>query len=163
MTTAEQTSTPETLSGQAPAEYSRWWLAPLVNTLGAVTFMAASLTVYHFFFAPRPVTFAVLDLHRIVDAKEIEFTAMLSQPNVSEADRKRAMDLVAGIEPQLKQVLNQVRSECGCEILVKAAAMTSGSIQDVTPRVAELMHINEQDVAKARDQLRRNLAAPAAK
>ena len=135
----------------------RWWVAPVMSMAGVVVCIIGSLSIYHHYFAPRPQKFAVLDLHHIVEAKEIEFTAMLGKPNVNDDDRKRAMDLVAGIEPQLKQVLIQVRAECDCEILVKAAALTSDNIPDITKHVAKLMKINDQELAKAREMIRRNL------
>jgi hypothetical protein len=143
--------------GEVQSVDQKWWVTPMWAVLGAVACIVGSLTVYHQYFAPRQVKFALLDLHHIVDAKEIEFTSMLAKPNVTDDDRKRAMDMVAGIEPQLKQVLAQVRSECGCEILVKAAALTSDNIPDITSRVAELMKINDQDLAKAREAIRRNI------
>ena len=135
----------------------KWWVTPMWTALGAMACIVGSLMIYHQYFAPKQVKFALLDLHHIVDAKEIEFTSMLAKPNVTDDDRKRAMDMVAGIEPQLKQVLAQVRSECGCEILVKAAALTSDNIPDITLRVAEMMKINDQDLARAREAIRRNI------
>ncbi len=138
----------------------RWWVAPLITVTAISACMVASLAIYHQFFVPRPVKFALLDLHYIIDAKEVEFTAMLANPSVTEEDRKNAMDLVSGIEPQLKRVLAQVRLDCECEILVKAAALTSNNIPDITKHVANLMNINADEISKAKEKIRQNINGP---
>ncbi len=135
----------------------RWWVAPLITVAAMTICVVGSLGIYHQYFVPRPVKFALLDLHYIIDAKEIEFTSMLASPSVTEAERKKAMDLVSGIEPELKKVLAQVRVDCGCEILVKAAALTSSNIPDITKQVADLMKINADEIIKAKERIRQNI------
>lgn len=157
MTTETSITDSPDASEQTPAEAQRWWVAPLITVAAVTACMIGSLSIYHQYFVPQPLKFAVLDLHYIIDAKEVEFTSMLASPSVTDDERKKAMDLVSGIEPQLKQVLNQVRSECECEILVKAAALSSAKIPDITKRVADLMNINAENVAKAKEQIRRNI------
>ena len=157
MTTVEPIPNSQLPMEQMPVETQRWWVAPLTTVAAVTACMVGSLSIYHQYFAPKPLNFAVLDLHYIVDAKEVEFTSMLASPSVTDDERKKALDLVAGIEPQLKQVLDQVRRECECEILVKAAALSSTKIPDVTKRVADLMNINAENVAKAKEQIRRNI------
>jgi hypothetical protein len=143
--------------GETTGEAQRWWVAPLVTIATVAVVVVGSLYIYHQIFASKPMKFAVLDLHYIIDAKEVEFTAILASPSVTDDERKKAMDLVSGIEPQLKDVLSQVRAECGCEILVKAAALSSTSLPDITKRVGELMGINPENVAQAKEQIRRNI------
>lgn len=157
MTTETSVTDNQDASENLPAEAQRWWVAPLVTVASVAACMIGSLSIYHQYFAPQPLKFAVLDLHYIIDAKEVEFTSMLASPSVTDDERKKAMDLVSGIEPQLKEVLSQVRTECKCEILVKAAALASDKIPDITKRVADLMNINAENVAKAKDQIRRNI------
>ncbi len=157
MTTDASITDNQDSSEQIRVEAQQWWVAPLVTVAAVTACLVGSLSIYHQNFAPKPMNFAVLDLHYIVDAKEVEFTSMLASPSVTDDERKKAMDLVSSIEPQLKQVLNQVRSECECEILVKAAALSSTKIPDITKRVADLMNINAENVAKAKEQIRRNI------
>lgn len=163
MTTNEAIVDAQDKIADPSSDPQRWWVAPLVAIAAVAGVVIGSLYIYHQNFAPRPLKFAVLDLHYIVDAKEIEFTSMLASPTVSDDDRKKAMDLVAGIEPQLKQVLAQVRAECECEILVKAAALSSSKIPDITKQVAELMAINAESVAKAKERIRQNINGNTAK
>ena len=159
MTTETPTTDHQEASKQITVDIQRWWVAPLVTVAAVTICMVGSLSIYHKYFVPRPLKFAVLDLHYIIDAKEIEFTSMLARPSVTDDDRKKAMDLVSAIEPQLKQVLAQVRTECECEILVKAAALTSSGIPDITKQVANLMKIDEADVAKAKERIRQNITS----
>lgn len=140
----------------------RWWLAPMGYATIGVAALVGSIALYHNYFAPKPMRLAVLDINYIVEAKEMQFTALIAKPGVTEADRKQAMDLVAGVEPELKRILAEVRQECGCEILVKAAALTSGHIPDITKNVAERMKIDEASVLAAKLQIRQSLSTPAA-
>jgi hypothetical protein len=149
----------EAIDLKAQDSQPRWWLGPVVTVTAVVTCLVASFAIYHHYFATQPTKFVVVDLHRIIDAKEIEFTAILSKPGVGESERVRALALVADIEPQLKKALVQTRAECGCEILVKAAALTSDGLPDLTPRVAEIMKISDGDFSKAKDQLQKNIAS----
>ena len=157
MSSEQTVDTHATSNGLTDAQ--RWWVSPMINVTAITACMLASLVIYHHYFAHRPVKFALLDLHYIIDAKEIEFTSMLANPSVTDAERKKAMDLVSGIEPELKKVLAQVRMECECEILVKAAALTSSNIPDVTKQVADLMKINADEIVKAKEKIRHNINA----
>lgn len=136
-----------------------WWLMPLATVVIGATALVGSFAVYHQYFAVKPMRLAVLDINFILEAKELEFTSVLSRPGVTDADRKAALERVAKIEPELRRVVAEVRKECGCEILVKAAAISSEQILDVTGTVAARMQINEASVAGARKDLLNALEA----
>ena len=155
------TSTDEALNSppvrDADDESRTWWLAPLAALFAGVALVASGLYVYHTKFAHKPVKFAVFDLNKVVDSKELIFTAMLSKPGVTDEDRKVALDLVAKIEPELQAVLAEIRQECGCEILVKAAAMSSPNIPDLTMVVAQRMKITEADLSQAKETIMKSM------
>jgi hypothetical protein len=145
--------------GDGSSVAQRWWVIPLMSAVLMEMALLGSLFVYHQQFAPRPIKFVVLDLHRIVDAKQLEFTSILTRPGVNEDDRSKALELVGEIEPQLKRALKLVREECNCQILVKAAALTSEEIPDVTQKVATLMNISDSNLAQAKEQIKRNISS----
>lgn len=138
-----------------------WWLTPIIALIAGIALVAGGLYVYHTRFAYKPVKFAVLDINKIVDSKELIFTALLSKPGVTEEDRKAALDLVAKIEPELQTVLAGLRQECDCEILVKAAALSSPNIPDLTMVVAERMKITEADLSQAKETIKKSMVGHA--
>lgn len=133
---------------------TRWWVAPMGYLVAGLLLVAGALTVYHLNFAPKQVRFAVLDLNFIMEAKELEFTAMLSSPGVTDVERKNALALVSNIEPDLRRVVADVRKECKCEILIKAAALTSSELPDITKIVAERMGVTEASLSASKSQLK---------
>ena len=51
-------------------------------------------------------------------------------------------------------ILDEIRTECNCELLVKAAALTSDRIPDYTSEVASRLKLTEEAVNKAREDIR---------
>lgn len=137
----------------------RWWVAPMGYLMAGLLLMVGGLTVYHINFAPKPMRFAVLDLNFIMEAKELEFTAMLSNPGVTDVERKNALALVANIEPDLRRIVADVRKDCRCEILIKAAALTSNELPDITKVVAERMGVTEASLSNSKSQLKAAIEA----
>lgn len=133
---------------------TKWWIAPMAYLFTGLLVMVGSFAVYHINFAPKAVRFAVLDLNFIMEAKELEFTAMLSSPGVTDVERKNALSLVSNIEPELRRVVADVRKECKCEILIKAAALTSSELPDITKIVAERMGVTEASLSASKSQLK---------
>ncbi len=133
---------------------TRWWIAPMAYLFTGLFVVVGCLVVYHINFAPKAVRFAVLDLNFIMEAKELEFTAMLSNPGVTDVERKNALALVSNIEPDLRRVVADIRKECQCEILIKAAALTSNELPDITKMVAERMGVTEASLSASKSQLK---------
>jgi hypothetical protein len=126
----------------------------LIATLALVVLMFA---LYHLYLVPKPTKFAVLDLNFIVEAKQMQFTAMLAKPGVVDADREAALELVKNMEGQLKTALDEYRAECQCEVLVKAAALTSGGMPDITTQIAQKMGITSDSLSQAKAQVRQSI------
>ena len=140
-------------------EDQRWWIAPLGYLFAGLVMMVGVLFVYHISFARKPIRLAVLDLNFIMEAKELEFTAMLSRPGATDVERKNALALVAGIEPDLRRIVADVRKECQCEILIKAAALSSDQLPDITKVVADRMGVTESSLSVSRAQFKAALEA----
>lgn len=150
---------PQVAAPVALAKEPKWWLAPMGYLVAGLVMMIGVVTVYHISFARKPVRLAVLDLNFIMEAKELEFTAMLSRPGVTDVERKNALALVAGIEPDLRRVVAEIHKECQCEILIKAAALTSDQLPDITKVVADRMGVTESSLSVSRAQLKAALEA----
>ena len=141
-----------------PADYQAsgsWWLAPLFGLLGGLVLVVTSLTIYHRHFAYKPMQLGVVDVSLIVEAKRDIVHAMLAKPDVSDAERQNALDLLVKVEPELRRVLDEVRTECECELLVKAAALTSDRLPDYTGEVAHRLQVTEDAVNRAREAIQK--------
>ena len=90
----------------------------------------------------------------VVEAKRDIVHAMLAKPGVTELEKQTALDLLVKVEPELRAVLDDIRTECNCELLVKAAALTSDRIPDYTSEVASRLKLTEEAVNKAREDIR---------
>lgn len=140
-----------------PADYQapgRWWLAPLFGLLAGVALITASMAIYHRHFAYKPQQLGVVDVSLVVEAKRDIVHAMLAKPGVTELEKQTALDLLVKVEPELRAVLDDIRTECNCELLVKAAALTSDRIPDYTSEVASRLKLTEEAVNKAREDIR---------
>lgn len=137
---------------------SSWWLAPLFALLGGLVLAVTSLTIYHRHFAYKPMQLGVVDVSLIVEAKRDIVHAMLAKPDVSDAERQKALDLLVKVEPELRAVIDEIRAECGCELLVKAAALTSDRLPDYTGEVAHRLQVTEEAVKRAREAIQNAMA-----
>ena len=95
-------------------------VAFLVSTL----VMVIALAGYHTAFgreSKRPI--ATVDLAQIMQIKELVFNDLLTRPNATDADRAKAYDLIKGLSLDITKSVDELRSDCGCQILVKAAVV----------------------------------------
>jgi hypothetical protein len=84
---------------------------------------------------PKAPLLGVIDLGGVMQVKEQQFTAMLTKPNITEADRASAFDLVKAVGSQVEGGIRAVRDECKCILLVKGAVITVDhpALTDYTP------------------------------
>lgn len=137
-----------------PSDYqplSTWWVAPLLGLVAGIVLVISSLAIYHRHFAYKPLQFGVVDVSLVVEAKRDIVHAMLAKPEISEAERLAALNLLGKVEPELRAALDEIRAECECEILVKAAALTSERLPDYTSELARRLQITEEAVTRARE------------
>lgn len=94
-----------------------FWVALLA--LGA-SLLALTLVLR----TPAPTTYATIDLNAIVALKEKEFTTLLSKPDVSDAQREQAYELVKAIGPQIEAGIKALHQSCKCVILTRGAVLS---------------------------------------
>lgn len=111
----------------------------------ALLVTTAMLAAYHFWLAKPATGFAVVDLASVVKIREIEFTALLSRPNVSDEDRKSAYLMVSRIGPEMEAAVERLQRECGCTLVVKSAVI-AGPAKDLTPRLKAMLGMAQGSV-----------------
>lgn len=127
-----------------PAPERQTWfdlVLPLVLpiTVIAIAVVGVMLGAYHHVFTKTDTGFAVVDIAAIVKAREAQFTALLSRPNVGDAERMQAYHLVSKIGPEIEGAINELQQECGCVILVKSAVIAGAP--DRTGRLMDKLGI----------------------
>ena len=103
-------------------------ILPILSLIIIVLAMIAALFFAYHLLIIRPAmpSFAVVDIAEIYRAKEMEFSKTISDPNVTDSDRKNAIDNAQRFAKDLQTVIDKLPKECGCIVLNKAAVMGSG-------------------------------------
>lgn len=129
---------------------------------GKVAFVALScatlvVVAYHMVMrshAPLPI--ATIDLQAVIEAKELQFTDIVTRPGVTDADRERAYQLVSRLAGELETAVRELRRDCNCLVLVSAAVVGRADM-DLTNVLRERMGVAEVNVAALREKLRPRL------
>jgi len=130
-----------------------------------VSFIALSCSMvvaagYHMLVRSQlPLPIATVDLQSVVEAKELQFTDIVTRAGATDADRDRAFQLVASLGGELETAVNELRNECRCMVLVRAAVVGSAP-NDLTGALRKKMGVSEVDVAALRERLRQTRMAP---
>lgn len=82
---------------------------------------------------------AVVDVDGVLQSRREQFVAMLSRPNVTDADREKAYEFVKLTSQQVNSALAQVMRDCQCLVLVKTAVHNPQMVKDLTPQVKDAL------------------------
>lgn len=152
---AEQTALSSDPRAALPSVFD-WLRVAFVSTACALVVVVA----YHMFIRGQiqpPI--ATIDLQSVVDAKELQFTEIVTRPGATDADRDRAYQLVSTLGGELESAVRDIRAECGCTLLVRAAVVGSAHA-DLTPALRARLGIADIDVASLREKLRQTRMTP---
>ena len=111
--------------------------ALLICLLVSLASAAALLAIYHAWNRGhiRP-SIATLDIAEIYRLKESQFSALITKPGASDADRTQAIELARSFGAELTELTQSLPHECGCLVLTRAAVVGAGmNIPDLTPAI----------------------------
>jgi hypothetical protein len=105
-------------------------LLSLVNSTGL-------LAIYHAWNGGQSrQKIATLDIAEIYRLKESQFSAILTKPGASEAERAQAIEQARAFGAELASLTQSLPRECGCLVLTKGAIVGGGAnIPDLTSQV----------------------------
>ncbi|MBE0623517.1 MAG: hypothetical protein IH606_01770 [Burkholderiales bacterium] len=105
----------------------------LVNALVS----ALCIGAYAWWFAPqRAPGLAVLDVGELYRLKETQVSAVLVQPDSSDADRAQALKGASAFGLEVTALIQSLPEECRCLILARGAVVGSARrVPDLTPEV----------------------------
>lgn len=124
------------------------------------TASAVALTV----FALRPqgathgVQVGMVDIPEIMETIELKFTALVTRPGASDADRGEAYDLVKASAPALETLVAGLQRDCDCLLLTRAAVVAGSHVTDYTREIKVAMGIDQVDVAALKKALEASMA-----
>ena len=115
-----------------------------ISAFVALVVLVAGLAMYHSFFAQRTKV-GVVDIPGILEISELIFTDQLSQPNLTDADRAKAYELVKDTGTKIQASMDEILETCGCVLMTKAAVIGGTSI-DYTGEVKKSLGSDNVDV-----------------
>lgn len=106
----------------------------------------------------KPVQFAAVNVSQLIEAHELLFSDLVTNPDATDSDRARAMKLAEELGPKLTDALEQTRLECGCQLLVSSAIVGTPQL-DLTSAVGSRIGLNSAEIKAASARVRANLTA----
>lgn len=155
---SEQSAAPAAQPAGAPAHYKGAARAVLMAAAAAVLTCGAGLWAYHAAFYAPPLRIATVDLDAVVEAKQLQFAEAIGRPGITDAEREGALKLVEGFASELGKAVSELKSECECLVLVKAAVVGASGM-DLTPQLKQKMQVSNVDVEALRARIRGMRAA----
>ena len=104
----------------------------VIQALIALLVATGVMAAYHYKVAPLPVRFAVVDLASVYRENEQAFTALVSKPGITDAEREVALNRATAFAKALPPSLESLSQDCGCTLLLKTVVAGHG------PEVADL-------------------------
>ncbi|TDR30289.1 hypothetical protein [Hydromonas duriensis] len=103
-----------------------------------------SVVLYHFYIAPKPTKFGLLDVQKITSLIENQARqTIVENLNASEAQQQAARNSFEYNMRNLQEVINKTGDECQCVLIVKAATLNTQSkrLPDYTAQAIERMNL----------------------
>lgn len=149
-------SEPAEQTGKQPSALSFWQVttvAAMVSTMVVISALAG----YHVYFARanKPKTLGTVDLQQVLQIKEMAFNELLTRPGTTDADRERAYEMLKGLNGEITRAIDDLRVECNCNILVKAAVIGDGDI-NLTEALKAKMGIAAASSEELQNKVRNN-------
>ncbi len=139
----------------AVSQISFWqvvWVAVFISAV----IVAVTLVGYHLFFYSKVAKFGVVDLESVLETNQLMLMDKVSGGSVTDQDRLSAFNAAKDFGKDLDKALNQIKSECGCSILVSSALIV-GETKDYTTDIKEMLGLDKVNVdllkQKMSDQL----------
>lgn len=123
----------------------------LVPAVALSMFVSGALMAfYHFYVAPKPVQFALMDVQKL--SSSIENEARQSIVNNLEATPEQRAVAAATYEGKmraLQDVINKIGKDCDCVLVVKAAALNTSNnkLMDYTASAEKLLGLAKPEAA----------------
>lgn len=131
------------------------WMGLIINVVITLVLVAGMIGVYHYTVASQTKQkIAVVDIAEILGLKELQVTAAATNPDATDRQRAEAFEEITRFARDMETAVNDLQSECGCTLLVRAAVVKANAAEDLTPALKERLGMAGLDQAKLVQQLR---------
>lgn len=150
-------SHPTEASMEAPANGLSLLATAATAALVSLVVVTSALLVYDRVLR-KPVQLAAVNVSQLIEAHELLFSDLVTNPDATDSDRARAMKLAEELGPKLTDALEETRRDCGCQLLVSSAIVGTPQL-DLTSAVGSRIGLNPAEIKAASARVRANLTA----
>jgi hypothetical protein len=112
-----------------------WFVVAAMSFLISATVLAS----YHFWLAPKPPQFGMLDMEITLKHQQQVFADLITR-----GKGEAAYDLATKTGPRINAAMQKLAEECACIVLVNHAVVSG--VPDLTARMQQLMNVSSQGV-----------------
>lgn len=102
---------------------------------------AMVLASYHFWLAPKPQQFGMLDMDVTLKRQQQVFADLIAK-----GKGEAAYDLASKTGPRINAAMQKLSEECACIVLVNHAVISG--VPDLTARMQQLMNVPSKGIPK---------------
>ena len=115
----------------------------------AMSFLISAIVLasYHFWLAPKPPQFGMLDMDVTLKRQQQVFADLIAK-----GKGDAAYDLATRTGPRINAAMQKLSEECGCIVLVNHAVISG--VPDLTARMQQLMNVPANGVTKPNERNR---------
>ncbi len=106
----------------------------------------------------EPPRVGMVDVQEIMETLELQFTSLVTKPNVSDADRDAAYELVKQSAPRIETLLATIQRDCACLLLTRASVVAGSAVTDYTPQIKVALGLDRVDIATLKTQVRESMS-----
>jgi len=107
-------------------------IGPIMVLVIAILNTWVSIAAYHWWIAPAPVRIGVVDIATLYREHEAAFTRMVTEGNVTDIDRRIALDRAETFARRLPVAINELSDDCRCVLLPANAVAGRHNVRDLT-------------------------------
>ena len=109
----------------------------------AMSFLISAMVLasYHFWLAPKPPQFGMLDMDVTLKHQQQVFADLIAKGN-----GEAAYDLASKTGPLINTAMRKLSEECACIVLVNHAVVSG--VPDLTARMQQLMNVPSKGIPK---------------
>lgn len=116
----------------APPNQVATSIGPIMALVIAIINTWVSIAAYHSWIAPEPLRIGVIDIATLYREHESAFTRMVTEGNVTDIDRMRALDRAETFARRLPVAIDELSDDCRCVLLPANAVAGRHNVRDLT-------------------------------
>ena len=105
----------------------------LINTVFVVLYL-------HFFHKAGATPVAIVEINGLIESAQIEFAKKVTQPGLSETERKQLQDAILTRSKKIDEALDQLSKECQCILINRNQIYPSKYVVDYSEKLKSMVN-----------------------